>query len=83
MCTPTACPCPNKKQQRGRQRGEAGREQAKAADMPRQIKVRNADGKAKKVEKVKQRLAQQEATQLRQGEQREEQGSRQMSRGNC
>lgn len=35
----------------GNERGEeAGREQAKAIDMPRQIKVRNADGKAKKVE---------------------------------
>lgn len=53
VCPPTACPCPNKKQQRGRQReggkGE-GREQAKAADIPRQIKVRNADEKAKKAE---------------------------------
>lgn len=50
VCPPTACPCPNKKQQRGRQREREGREQAKAADIPRQIKVRNADEKAKKVE---------------------------------
>lgn len=83
VCPPTACPCPNKKQQRDRQRGRRegeGREQAKAADIPRQIKVRNADEKAKKVEESN-ALHNRKQGKLGKGKEEEEQQERRQEAG--
>lgn len=65
----------------GKETGKGeGREQAKAADIPRQIKVRNADEKAKKVEESN-ALHNRKQGRLGKGEEEEEQQERRQEAG--